>query len=362
MKYILYIIAIWVGLLTIIIYTGVSVFCNVGLFKSDNTYVYKTSGMTETQKDLLNEYLSNQSTPISLQYTYDNSLYFIDDKQNGNELRTITEIENPSRFALVKTEVTKTSQLYCIGSLLFVLSCVGCITIGIISTYHFIEKYDDYKSHLAYEATIKKLQQLNVQFSKVDNLKQNIDLPKLYQPQIITELTLPNDITGIVATRLWHMNTDNSLHSISIGYSYINSVIISDVIPSDTNKSGFYANKLGYGSDSITFLNTPLSSYIFGLVEMSGKFIEHTDGIIRAERMRMLLLISNVSLKDRQDISSIYGVPILQLNYEQYMNWLYSNDGIKWLQHNNKVLNTYKKVKVIDEAENILKEKMNNGN
>lgn len=144
--------------------------------------------------------------------------------------------------------------------------------------------------------------------------------------RMLVTASLPNintNVPGLVAFRVWKLGADYSLLSTVIGYTW-KAINISDIIPSEGNQHGFYCVRL-------TALNTlaGMRGYfhsglkqVSGFIELRGKVIEHTDGILRAEWARILCLFVT---SDNPAIESVVHslhqnypfIPIHILNPEQ---------------------------------------------
>ena len=93
-----------------------------------------------------------------------------------------------------------------------------------------------------------------------------------------------SDVEGLVAFRTWDVR-DDKLGSTAMR-SVWNSQMIADRIPTPNNNNGLYCVKL----DPLGLM-TRASYYlgeVCGLLELRGKVLEHTDGVVRAEWARIM--------------------------------------------------------------------------
>jgi hypothetical protein len=104
---------------------------------------------------------------------------------------------------------------------------------------------------------------------------------------ICTGLPIPSDLSMnvLLAVRAWDVDGYGRLHGVGNGSHYQwKEFNVADVVPLEHNTHGFYSVKL----DSHGIIFGGISNYISrsrccGLISLSGKVIEHDDGVMRAE-------------------------------------------------------------------------------
>ena len=184
-------------------------------------------------------------------------------------------------------------------------------------------------------------------FTQPDTIQPIDSLPAKYAPQFLTRLVLPGTIKGLVGIREWDW-VDNLLTSRNNKYIWVSSKMTADKIPAENNLNGIYAHRLG----SLV----PTWPHHLGIVEMLGHIEVHSDGIIRAEQCKILVIIVNWGRKGwGKEISSRYNIPVYISNFPEqaFREWLLGSDGIKWLNHNYNLLYATNS-KIFEEAEKIL--------
>ncbi len=103
------------------------------------------------------------------------------------------------------------------------------------------------------------------------------------------------NLRGIIAFRQWKWHEGNMGKLSPLFQGMRESwkpIMYSDCCPTPDNSNGLYARSLipeVHGYD-YSFIKAGTSSEAFGFVELTGHLEEHTDGIIRAERARILAL------------------------------------------------------------------------
>ena len=119
-----------------------------------------------------------------------------------------------------------------------------------------------------------------------------------------------SSVRGIVAYKTW--NFDGRLKSSAMNYHW-KELNFADKIPDEHNQSGFYCIKLS----SLSIMTTGSSYFdsygqhgVSGFVELLGKVVEHTDGVLRAEIARLLCLFVT---SDNNNVA--YTVRCLYENY-----------------------------------------------
>ena len=132
-------------------------------------------------------------------------------------------------------------------------------------------------------------------------------------------------VEGMIAFRAWnvkpHIRTDEGglfLGSTAMSTSW-NSQMIADKIPTGNNNNGLYCVRL----DPLGLMTRAASYFgeVCGLLELRGKVLEHTDGIVRAEWARIICIFIQAGEKTEH----IYGgllqsyptVPMYVLHREQ---------------------------------------------
>jgi hypothetical protein len=110
-------------------------------------------------------------------------------------------------------------------------------------------------------------------------------------------VTLPEDIYGILGIRSWNVkDSSRHLQSLFAGHEWTRAVQQAKRPTTLPGEHGFYAYKLTSRLDISEFQSTLTRRALFpdariqihGLVELRGRVIEHTDGVIRGEWCRIL--------------------------------------------------------------------------
>jgi hypothetical protein len=187
--------------------------------------------------------------------------------------------------------------------------------------------------------------------SNQSNSVQSIN-PRLarYTPQVLKQLVLPGTVNGLVGIREWTW-IDDILTSRNHKYVWNSNKMIADKIPDRNNWNGIYAYQLG--------AMVPSWPHHTGIVEMLGHIEVHSDGMVRAEKCKILVIIVNWGRVEwAQGVSSRYNVPVYVSKFPEqaFREWLLGTDGIKWLNHNYNLLYPTR-FKIIEEAEKLLGEK-----
>lgn len=171
--------------------------------------------------------------------------------------------------------------------------------------------------------------------------------PAKYLPHVLDHLVLPGAVNGIVGIRQWTY-LDSILTSRNQKYIWTSSNILADKVPTKDNQSGIYAYQLGS--------MIPSWAHHIGIVEMLDHIQVHSDGVIRAEKCKILVIIVNWgNSRWAREVSSRYNIPVYIANYpgQAFQRWLLGPDGMKWLNHNYYLLNEVK-FNIIEEAEKML--------
>lgn len=159
-----------------------------------------------------------------------------------------------------------------------------------------------------------------------------------YSDSIAENIHLDTTILeGILAIRTWKYHiTNKSLYSVGWHHQWKSRLETADKLPAEDNVVGLHAFRLGKIA-----IDYPMIGGIVGLVELRGNYVEHADGVIRAEQCEILFLIINKVYKIyTSDISKRYGCHVIisdnpLLTYQQ---WLLGNNGLECLKHNIQVL------------------------
>lgn len=155
----------------------------------------------------------------------------------------------------------------------------------------------------------------------------------IHTPNITSEIAIPENTQGIIATRDWNASSliFAKLKSRFKLTPWESSILVADKLPQKDNTSGIYAVQLGVEpQNSINHL---------GIVVLTGKCVHHTDGIIRAERCQILMILCRHK-DDAKRVSANYGIPVVYTRDVKvtFRNWLLSEKGIYWLKHNQRLL------------------------
>ena len=147
----------------------------------------------------------------------------------------------------------------------------------------------------------------------------------LLMPVIGSLPEVDTDVDGIVAFRVWNTTSDNRLRSTAYTGHCWNEVTFADVTPTEYNQSGLYCVKLEASS-----LLSGMSNYfhtgrlnVCGFIELRGRVVEHTDGVMRAEAARILCLFvtSEYSGFIEEIVASLHqdflNIPIYVVNPDQ---------------------------------------------
>lgn len=134
----------------------------------------------------------------------------------------------------------------------------------------------------------------------------------------------PTDIHGVIAYRRWNYS-GGYLKSIGWTYQWKNKIEKTDPL-----HSNMYGGLHAYKINDILIRRTNVT----GLVEMRGKVIEHSDGVLRSEWARILVLLC--SGRDTCDIlSKIYDVSAIVAKEGVYLTQEWMNkiqEGYRWVQ------------------------------
>lgn len=114
----------------------------------------------------------------------------------------------------------------------------------------------------------------------------------------LTNTVLPDvdlNVQGIIALRSWRLSLAGYLQSASLSATWRRTMTASSV-PTEHNSIGLYGFMIT--PEHIAHINQYTSNPVSGLVEMSGKVVEHTDGTLRAECAKVLHLFVNTKTNE----------------------------------------------------------------
>lgn len=129
-------------------------------------------------------------------------------------------------------------------------------------------------------------------------------------------------VSGMVAFRVWHCDAVG-LASTAMRYHW-KELNFADKVPTSHNQSGFYCIKLtglGVLTTGADYFDTGRQD-VSGFIELRGKVLEHSDGILRAEVAKLICLFVT---SENESIGSVVGhlyelyplTPVFVLNPEQ---------------------------------------------
>lgn len=160
----------------------------------------------------------------------------------------------------------------------------------------------------------------------------------------VLNFKIPNDVQGVIGLRCWAYNDKGKLTSKAVGSTWESSRVKSDIEPQKDNNAGVYAFMLG-SLNGYYSLNS--NKEAVGIIELLGRCIGHEDNIVRSEKAKILLILSNNKktvdkLKNNYDCEIIYAKnPVKLLN-----DWAITSEGSKWLQHNTTLIDQNKITKL----------------
>jgi len=149
-----------------------------------------------------------------------------------------------------------------------------------------------------------------------------LERARRFNKPVIMGLPVIPEVRGMVAFRVW--NYDGvGLKSTAMRYHW-GEVNIADKVPERHNQSGFYCIKLtglGVLTTGANYFDTGRQE-VSGFIELRGRVLEHTDGVLRAEFARLMCLFVT---SENDNISVIVGrlrelyptTPVFVLNPEQ---------------------------------------------
>ncbi|AKG53293.1 hypothetical protein DGWBC_0615 [Dehalogenimonas sp. WBC-2] len=159
-----------------------------------------------------------------------------------------------------------------------------------------------------------------------------------YDANIAGSIQLPEELSGIIAVRSWHLISGMHIASTNRNSQYDSTCIWADQIPEPSNESGIYACQLpNYNWITSSYE----SAIVIGIVELAGKIVEHKDGILRGEFCKILFSIAHPYHATR--LSKIYGIPCVTANdaaeaFVKLTDWFSSEDGIRCLRWNRQLV------------------------
>jgi hypothetical protein len=171
-----------------------------------------------------------------------------------------------------------------------------------------------------------------------------------FEPNVTAGVRLPRDLHGIVAVRQWRLMPDLRLAARFYEVQYASNVIWSDTVPAADNTNGIYAHV----SPAFHLATSDFGPQkALGVVELSGRIIEHTNGVLRAECCRVLTFLVHTALASR--LSQIYGVPCVaaDCNTEaslKLVQWLSDGDGLRCLNWNQELMTNLQAMRILNEV------------
>jgi hypothetical protein len=161
----------------------------------------------------------------------------------------------------------------------------------------------------------------------------------IYKPNIVNSINIKDKENGIICVRSWkYRRGDGHLYSAGVGQlRWTNSIQYANKLPTIDNDNGMYSFRIGL----VRELSFEYPKDILGIVQLSGTWLEHADGVMRAERCKILQLVISERLKSAaENLSSLYGIPVMITSdtVGEYEKWLYGEQGVKLLANNNKLL------------------------
>ena len=140
----------------------------------------------------------------------------------------------------------------------------------------------------------------------------------------------PRDVYGVIAYRHWNYN-GGYLRSIGVTYEWKNKIENTDPLHSN-RYGGLHAYKI---NDILIKRN---NNGVTGLVEMRGKVIEHSDGVLRSEWARILILFCHDCNNPpifANALSRLYDVPIVDVPQGVFLTqeWIDKmQEGYRWVK------------------------------
>lgn len=155
-----------------------------------------------------------------------------------------------------------------------------------------------------------------------------------FKPAVADGISLPAELHGMVAVRAWKLIPGIYLASCFTPRRYSSNFFWADQVPAAVNSCGIYAHNLLNHRQVVNGFGGALA---LGIVELTGRVIEHANHVFRAECCRILQLVAHSTLAAR--LSMVYGVPCVIADSDEeagrkMVNWLGEHDGIRCLQWN----------------------------
>lgn len=141
--------------------------------------------------------------------------------------------------------------------------------------------------------------------TRIENYTPMAKLPVAPLPPMINR----HEVRGIVAFRQWNWDASSfgKLSPLFFGQKESwRPVMYADQKPDKSNQNGLYARSLspsGADTDNFVYRAGRLKE-VFGFVELTGHIEEHTDGVLRAERAKILSLYIPVGDETTHSIMS----------------------------------------------------------
>ncbi len=146
----------------------------------------------------------------------------------------------------------------------------------------------------------------------------------------------PAIVKGFIAVRTWKVFSDGTLCSLNKSTVWGSRSVVDSRLPDKNNNEGIYAYRIG---SSMT--NLDVVGRAFGIVELTGRFEYHPDGVLRASKCEIKMLVCSEKDYGKTVKASIrYKVPLYVSSHslQAYHDWLFSGNGLACLQHNYDVL------------------------
>lgn len=146
-----------------------------------------------------------------------------------------------------------------------------------------------------------------------------------------------NGIKGLVAIRGWGCNK-LLLNSTAMSHEWNDFIEVADVIPSPDNDNGIYSYTLKQRGQV-------LDKDVVGIIELRGKILEYTDGVLRSEWARILRLFVKEDEANSLRLLSfknLYRVPITVTNDMEKSISKWAKENLKHCEeYNDSVLAQY---------------------
>jgi hypothetical protein len=171
-----------------------------------------------------------------------------------------------------------------------------------------------------------------------------------FEPELAAGIRLPRELHGIVAVRQWRLMPDLQLAACFHEVQYTSNVVWSDAVPAADNTNGIYAHVAPAFHLATTDFGPEKA---LGIVELAGKIIEHTNGVLRAECCRILTFLVHTARASR--LSQIYGVPCVAADCNadaslKLVQWLNNDDGLRCLNWNQELMTSLQAMRILKEV------------